>query len=358
MMELNPEELGAVSNRLRRAEGQIGGILRMIEQGRDCKDIVTQLVAVSSEAGCPGAAHWHHPAAAPQTTQTLSGIVRHPCVRRSTTCVVPPVATAAERPPGADAACTSTPSCPGSPHRSDAPATRRPSSQYGAFRGAKPQAPETVPKLLRREYLQRCPTSTHGAVKTAACCRAIAGSTVRTNPTVSGPCYRRLVMGTVDNAAGGDGQTQPGPLPRYREPVPGSTGLPAARTTRQRKAVADLLSEFHDFRSAQQIHAVLRERGDNIGLGTVYRTLGLMVHSGHVDVLTREDGETVYLQCSQQHHHHLLCRSCGRSIEIAGQAVVQWADAVANEYGYTDISHTLEVFGLCPDCSPADPATG
>lgn len=47
MVELNPDELGAVVNRLRRAEGQIGGVLRMIEQGRDCKDIVTQLVAVN-----------------------------------------------------------------------------------------------------------------------------------------------------------------------------------------------------------------------------------------------------------------------------------------------------------------------
>jgi DNA-binding FrmR family transcriptional regulator len=47
MMELNPEDLSAVVNRLRRAEGQIGGILRMIEQGRECKDIVTQLVAVN-----------------------------------------------------------------------------------------------------------------------------------------------------------------------------------------------------------------------------------------------------------------------------------------------------------------------
>jgi Fur family ferric uptake transcriptional regulator len=165
-------------------------------------------------------------------------------------------------------------------------------------------------------------------------------------------------MGTVDNAAGGDGQKRPGPVPHYREPVPTATDLPAKRPTRQRKAIEDLLSEFHDFRSAQQIHATLRERGGNIGLATVYRTLGLMVHSGQVDVLTREDGETVYLQCSQQHHHHLLCRSCGRSIEIAGQAVVQWADAVAKQHGYTDISHTLEVFGLCPDCSPADPATG
>ena len=47
MVALNPEELGAVVNRLRRAQGQIGGVLSMIEQGRDCKDIVTQLVAAN-----------------------------------------------------------------------------------------------------------------------------------------------------------------------------------------------------------------------------------------------------------------------------------------------------------------------
>jgi DNA-binding FrmR family transcriptional regulator len=47
MVELNPDTLGTVVNRLRRAQGQIGGVLRMIEEGRDCQDIVTQLAAVS-----------------------------------------------------------------------------------------------------------------------------------------------------------------------------------------------------------------------------------------------------------------------------------------------------------------------
>ena len=96
-------------------------------------------------------------------------------------------------------------------------------------------------------------------------------------------------MGTVDSAAGSDGQKRPGPVPHYREPVPTSTGLPAPRMTRQRKAVTDLLSEFHDFRSAQQIHATLQERGDNIGLATIYRPLALMANSRGVDVLTHEE---------------------------------------------------------------------
>jgi DNA-binding FrmR family transcriptional regulator len=47
MVELNPAEMGNVVNRLRRAQGQIGGVLRMIEQGQDCKDIITQLAAAN-----------------------------------------------------------------------------------------------------------------------------------------------------------------------------------------------------------------------------------------------------------------------------------------------------------------------
>jgi len=47
MVELAPETMGKVVNRLRRAQGQIGGVLKMIEDGRDCQDVVTQLAAVS-----------------------------------------------------------------------------------------------------------------------------------------------------------------------------------------------------------------------------------------------------------------------------------------------------------------------
>ena len=51
------------------------------------------------------------------------------------------------------------------------------------------------------------------------------------------------------------------------------------------------------------------------------------------------------------HHHHLTCRSCGRSVEVEGQAVEQWAERVAPEAGFTEVGHTVELFGLCPDCA-------
>lgn len=136
--------------------------------------------------------------------------------------------------------------------------------------------------------------------------------------------------------------------------MPTGQGDRAPRATRQRQAVAQLLSRLHDFRSAQEIHAALRRSGESIGLATVYRNLALMVETGDVDTLNREGGEAVYLWCSRQHHHHLVCRSCGHAIEITGPAVERWVEESAQRYGYTDITHTLEVFGLCPDCSAAE----
>jgi Fur family transcriptional regulator, ferric uptake regulator len=123
------------------------------------------------------------------------------------------------------------------------------------------------------------------------------------------------------------------------------------RATRQRSAVADLLNEVDDFRSAQDIHGLLLGRGTKIGLRTVYRTLQQLADAGAVDVMRTGDGEAVYRRCSTGHHHHLVCRRCGRTVEVEGPAVERWAERVAKEHGYTDIGHTIEVFGLCPGCS-------
>ncbi|MGN6244923.1 MAG: Fur family transcriptional regulator [Motilibacteraceae bacterium] len=126
----------------------------------------------------------------------------------------------------------------------------------------------------------------------------------------------------------------------------------SARPTRQRTAVAAALDEVDDFRSAQELHELLRRRGDSVGLATVYRTLQALADAGEVDVLRTDDGEAVYRRCSTgAHHHHLVCRTCGRTVEVAGPAVERWADAVAAEHGFTDVRHTLEVFGLCAACS-------
>jgi Fur family ferric uptake transcriptional regulator len=126
--------------------------------------------------------------------------------------------------------------------------------------------------------------------------------------------------------------------------------MTTTRPTKQRRAVSAALAEMDDFRSAQQIHDLLKRRGDRVGLSTVYRTLQTLTDTGEVDLLRRSDGESLYRRCSRGHHHHLVCRACGLTVEVEGPAVERWADQVASTHGFADVSHTVEVFGTCGSC--------
>ncbi|BBY90103.1 MULTISPECIES: Fur family transcriptional regulator [Mycolicibacterium] len=123
------------------------------------------------------------------------------------------------------------------------------------------------------------------------------------------------------------------------------------RATRQRAAITELLDTLDEFKSAQELHDELRRRGENIGLTTVYRTLQAMSVADQVDTLRTDTGESVYRRCSTHHHHHLVCRDCGATVEVEGPEVETWAAAVAATHGFTDVSHTVEIFGRCGACA-------
>ncbi|MQA11990.1 MAG: transcriptional repressor [Pseudonocardiaceae bacterium] len=127
--------------------------------------------------------------------------------------------------------------------------------------------------------------------------------------------------------------------------------VPGRRSTKQRAAVANLLDQLDDFRSAQELHDELRKRGEGIGLTTVYRTLQSLSDAGEIDVLRTGTGEAIYRRCSSHHHHHLVCRHCGYAVEVEGPAVERWTDRVANDNGFSQISHTVEIFGTCAECT-------
>jgi Fur family transcriptional regulator, ferric uptake regulator len=128
--------------------------------------------------------------------------------------------------------------------------------------------------------------------------------------------------------------------------------LPGVRTTRQRTAVAELLERVDGFKSAQDLHDLLRAAGASVGLTTVYRHLQSLADAGQVDVLRTSDGEAVYRRCpTDAHHHHLVCRGCGRSVEVEGPEVEAWASRIADQHGFTAVSHTVEVFGTCGQCA-------
>jgi Fur family transcriptional regulator, ferric uptake regulator len=125
-----------------------------------------------------------------------------------------------------------------------------------------------------------------------------------------------------------------------------------ARGTRQAQALAAALADMPGFSSAQEIHAELRRKGEQVGLTTVYRHLQALSETGEIDAIRDDNGEILYKRCETTvHHHHLTCRVCGRSVEVEGKAVEQWAERVAAEAGFTQVGHTVELFGLCPECA-------
>ena len=126
------------------------------------------------------------------------------------------------------------------------------------------------------------------------------------------------------------------------------------RTTKQRLAIRALFDDESFFLTAQQVHDQLRERGDQVGLATVYRNLQTMTEDGELDAIRAEDGEMTYRRCSSAHHHHLVCHKCGKAVEIGPEKILEdWARDIAAEYGFSETGHELELFGICSKCSIA-----
>jgi Fur family ferric uptake transcriptional regulator len=124
------------------------------------------------------------------------------------------------------------------------------------------------------------------------------------------------------------------------------------RGTRQRAAITEALDEESAFLTAQELHARLRDRGEAVGLTTVYRTLQALATAGEVDVVRTDAGESLYRRCGAgEHHHHIVCRSCGTTAELHASPIETWVEDAARRHGFSEVTHTAELFGLCGDCA-------
>jgi Fur family transcriptional regulator, ferric uptake regulator len=122
------------------------------------------------------------------------------------------------------------------------------------------------------------------------------------------------------------------------------------RPTPQRLDVlAELMGEPDDL-TAQDLHERLRGRGARLGLATVYRTLNALADEGVIDALSHRQGELCYRWCGDEHHHHLVCASCHRVVELADCELDPWLQRVSAQHGFVATGHRLEVAGLCAEC--------
>lgn len=126
------------------------------------------------------------------------------------------------------------------------------------------------------------------------------------------------------------------------------------RRTRQRAAILGALGGCADFVSARELHQLLASAGEAIGLTTVYRALHDLERAELVDVVRDESGGRYYRQRpTAEHRHYLICRCCGLSRPVDAEVVERWADRVAEDSGFIDVEHTLELAGTCATCAPA-----
>jgi Fur family transcriptional regulator, ferric uptake regulator len=140
-------------------------------------------------------------------------------------------------------------------------------------------------------------------------------------------------------------ETQPGP--DYRRLLTAH----GVRATPQRLLVLETLAAEPNDATAQQIHGQLRAQGHRVGLATIYRTLSVLSEHGLVDALMHHPGEACYRLCAAGHHHHLVCTECHRVVELGDCELTPWLAQLGAEHEFTITAHTVEVAGVCADCS-------
>jgi Fur family ferric uptake transcriptional regulator len=165
-------------------------------------------------------------------------------------------------------------------------------------------------------------------------------------------------LGTVrpsEPPAGSPGGASKGPSGQRPVGNDPNAGPVTRRRSRQRDAVIGLLRELDGFQTVREIHAALRGREQRVGLTTVYRIMQELVDRGEVDVVRADSGDGLYRLCGSEHHHHLFCRACGRTVEVSGPAMEAWTERIAEEHGFTEVGHSLEIIGTCSKCAAQAP---
>lgn len=120
------------------------------------------------------------------------------------------------------------------------------------------------------------------------------------------------------------------------------------RLTTSRKKILTLLRRAMRPMTAHEIVALLAE--ERVTRSTVYRMLQLLERGTLVNVSENERHEELFELSRERHHHHLLCRRCGRTVDIRCHVPAKTLERWQEHYGFRITNHSGDVFGLCSRC--------
>jgi Fur family transcriptional regulator, ferric uptake regulator len=124
----------------------------------------------------------------------------------------------------------------------------------------------------------------------------------------------------------------------------------AYRVTKQRMAIVEEFAALGRYVTAKDLHERLARKRSGIGLATVYRTLETLQEIGAATTVPQH-GETAYLYCPAEHHHHAVCTKCGKVEDVPCRSISRFARALDADLRFTLTQHRLEFFGICARCS-------
>lgn len=123
------------------------------------------------------------------------------------------------------------------------------------------------------------------------------------------------------------------------------------RLTEPRRAVAGLVAARAGHFTAADLVADARRRDLALGRATVFRALDVFASLGLVERIDLPGGDHAYVACDPVHHHHAICTSCGRSLEVADHGLADVLGEIGSRAGFRVTAHRLEIFGLCAACA-------
>jgi Fur family ferric uptake transcriptional regulator len=139
-------------------------------------------------------------------------------------------------------------------------------------------------------------------------------------------------------------------------PTPLAATLEASgvRLTGPRRVVASLIETRTGHFTAADLEADPRAHRARIGRATIFRSLDLLSTLGVIERIDLPNGEHAYVACEPEHHHHVVCSSCGQSADFDDVDLSAVVEAVGRRTGYRIDTHRLELFGLCRSCQAVE----
>ncbi|MDI6743344.1 MAG: Fur family transcriptional regulator [Smithella sp.] len=123
------------------------------------------------------------------------------------------------------------------------------------------------------------------------------------------------------------------------------------RDTPQRELILDAFLKREKHFSAEELYDIVKKSDPSIGQATVYRMLKLLAEAGLAREVDFGDGVMRYEHSyNHPHHDHLVCRECGKTVEVMDSVIEELQKRVAESFGFELTDHEMYLYGLCPDC--------